>query len=60
LEFVILVGSSKHGNILPHKFLAQKERKAFYVCFVGIDANILSYQPEKEQKGILSGKAKAL
>jgi hypothetical protein len=28
--------------------------------FVGIDANILSYQPEKEQKGNLSGKAKAL
>jgi hypothetical protein len=27
--------------------------------FVGIDANILSYQPEKEQEGNQPGKAKA-
>jgi hypothetical protein len=60
LEFVILVGSSKHGNILPHKFLAKKKEKHSMYVFVGIDANILSYQPEKEQKGNLSGKAKAL
>jgi hypothetical protein len=54
LEFVILDGSTKHGNILPHKFLAKKKRKkhSIYV-FVGIDANILSYQPEKEQEGNL-------
>ncbi len=36
LEFVILDdSSSKHGNILPHKFLAKKKKKhSMYVCLL--------------------------